>query len=206
MNIFKVQAVLSDLGQCDPERRKRLESQLSVVSSHSSGGGGPKSPSPERISPERRLSKQKSIADHGSVRRTLSTLKEKDGELDADGVKKTTPEKDSKTSGTKLIEIEKAETGSVKWDVYMVYLKANGYILTLLVCLFMMISNAFQVASNVWLADWSNSAVMYGNTTAPDTPERLAGYAGLGLSQGTKLGPSINDLPGPYFWQPGHIK
>lgn len=177
--------MLNELGQRDPERRKRLESQLSVASTQS--GSGTKSPSPERISPERRLSKQKSIVEHGgSVRRTLSTVKEKDGELpSSDGVEKKVPEKDLK-SVTKLIEVEKSETGSVKWDVYVAYLKANGYFLTFLVCMFIMMSNAFQVASNVWLADWSNEASHYVNETPPDTPERLAGYAGLGFGQGRR--------------------
>lgn len=87
-------------------------------------------------------------------------------------------------TGKKIIEIEKSEIGSVKWSVYGVYLKANGYFLTFLVCLFYATANSFQVSANVWLADWSNDANKYKNETPPNTGERLAGYAGLGLGQG----------------------
>lgn len=90
-------------------------------------------------------------------------------------------------AGTKLIEIERSETGSVKLGVYLTYIKANGYFLTLMVLAFYAISNGLQVGSNVWLADWSNDNVkVTGNASSnvPSTASRLGGYAGFGIGQG----------------------
>lgn len=90
-----------------------------------------------------------------------------------------------KKSMRQIIDVEKQQTGSIKWSVYLIYLKANGYFFTFLVFLFYAIANGFQVSANIWLADWSNDATKLSkNATVPNTSERLAGYAGLGIGQG----------------------
>lgn len=51
----------------------------------------------------------------------------------------------------KLIEIEKAETGSVKWSVYKHYLKSIGLFLTIATIFLNMLFQGFSIGSNVWL-------------------------------------------------------
>lgn len=56
----------------------------------------------------------------------------------------------------KLIEAEKSEVGSVKWDVYKHYLKSIGVALTVLTILLNIIYQGFSIGSNMWLSKWSN--------------------------------------------------
>ncbi|XP_055307638.1 multidrug resistance-associated protein 1-like, partial [Sitodiplosis mosellana] len=83
--------------------------------------------------------------------------------------------------GQKLIEQEKAEVGSVKWDVYKHYLKTIGVSLTILTVILNIVYQGFTIGSNTWLAAWSND-----KAAANDTNKRnlyLGGYAGFGLGQ-----------------------
>ncbi|XP_055295954.1 multidrug resistance-associated protein 1 isoform X1 [Sitodiplosis mosellana] len=83
--------------------------------------------------------------------------------------------------GQKLIEQEKAEVGSVKWDVYKHYLKSIGVSLTILTIILNIVYQGFAIGSNMWLAKWSND-----KAAANDTDKRnlyLGGYAGFGLGQ-----------------------
>lgn len=126
------------------------------------------------------MSKQtSSLVDAYSKQKSVPSVIENDEEFMKNGEQK-------RKSGMQIIEIEKSEVGSVKWNVYTSYLKANGYLLTLMVCLCYAFGNGFQVGANVWLADWSNDAGKYENRTPPNTDERLIGYAGLGFGQGTQ--------------------
>lgn len=174
-----------DLEQFDNERRKRLDSIISQHSSESAAerlslrSVSSRTPSTNRqnSADHRRLGKQVSIISADGLTKRNS-VKGKEGEIEK-------PEK----SGRNIIEIEKSEIGSVKWSVYMVYLKANGYFLTFLVLLFYALANGFQVGANVWLASWSDEAKNYKNQSPPDSSVRLAGYAGLGFGQGIQMIP-----------------
>lgn len=171
--------MITDLKQYDQERFQRLESQLSVISSKSIRSYRRSSSDQNLPSERRRLSKQtSSIVDGYTKQKSILTISELDEEFIGD---------QRKNSGRLIIEIEKSEVGSVKWNVYVAYLRANGFFLTFLVFLCYAAGNAFQVGANVWLADWSNDAEKYGNVTPPNTGERLGGYAGLGFGQGREM-------------------
>ena len=61
------------------------------------------------------------------------------------------------TEKTALITEEKAETGKVKLAVIIAYCRACTWFLTILTLLFYTLTSGASVASNFWLADWSNS-------------------------------------------------
>lgn len=88
--------------------------------------------------------------------------------------------------GEKLIEAEKAETGSVKWDVYKHYLKSIGIFLTAITLVLNMVFQGFSIGSNVWLSVWSaDTEIVVNNVT--DTAKRdlyLGVYGALGIGQG----------------------
>lgn len=67
----------------------------------------------------------------------------------------------------KLIETEKSETGSVKWDVYKHYLKSIGWTLAFATIFLNMIFQGFAIGSNIWLSKWSSD-----NITVNDTDKR----------------------------------
>ncbi|KAI5638820.1 ABC transporter domain-containing protein [Phthorimaea operculella] len=86
----------------------------------------------------------------------------------------------------KLIEAEKAETGSVRWSVYKHYLLSVGILASLVTVLMNLVLQVFQVGSNYWLARWSNDERMLINGTTVDTKLRdmyLGVYGGLGIGQ-----------------------
>ncbi|XP_046664343.1 multidrug resistance-associated protein 1-like [Homalodisca vitripennis] len=56
----------------------------------------------------------------------------------------------------KLIQSEKTETGSVKWSVYIHYLKSTGLLLSLSTVGFQIISQAMAISANIWLSTWTN--------------------------------------------------
>ncbi|XP_018568578.1 multidrug resistance-associated protein 1 isoform X9 [Anoplophora glabripennis] len=85
----------------------------------------------------------------------------------------------------KLIEIEKAETGSVSWDVYKHYLKSIGLFLTFATILLNMVFQGFSIGSNVWLGVWANDSSLNVNGTV-NTARRdlyLGVYGALGIGQ-----------------------
>nr|UEO57355.1 ABCC1 [Conogethes punctiferalis] len=85
----------------------------------------------------------------------------------------------------KLIEAEKAETGSVKWSVYKHYFMSVGVVASVVTILMNLILQVFQVGSNYWLAKWSNDQDMVVNGTV-DRSKRdlyLGVYGGLGIGQ-----------------------
>ena len=61
------------------------------------------------------------------------------------------------TERTALITEEKAETGKVKLSVILAYCRACTWFLTVLTLLFYTLTSGASVASNFWLADWSNA-------------------------------------------------
>lgn len=80
---------------------------------------------------------------------------------------KQEPGKQNGTAQQKLIETEKSETGSVKWDVYKHYLKSIGWGLAAATVLLNMVFQCFSIGSNIWLSKWSSD-----NITANDTGKR----------------------------------
>lgn len=90
--------------------------------------------------------------------------------------------KQNGAANQKLIETEKAETGSVKWDVYKHYLKSIGWTLAVATVILNMVFQSFSIGSNVWLSKWSSD-----ESTANDTGKRdmyLGVYAAFGIGQG----------------------
>ncbi|XP_054264333.1 ATP-binding cassette sub-family C member 3-like [Macrosteles quadrilineatus] len=84
-----------------------------------------------------------------------------------------------------LIQIEKAETGSVKIGVYGSYIRSFGTLLALGFMLCMVLFQAFSVGANAWLSVWTNdnAAVVNG---VQDTSKRdyyLEIYMSFGLGQ-----------------------
>ncbi|KAI0338657.1 multidrug resistance-associated ABC transporter [Trametopsis cervina] len=71
----------------------------------------------------------------------------------ADGVKKP----------RKLIEEEKREEGSVKWDIYKTYLKASSYWTWAILVLLIAFNQGLAVGEKVWIKIWGEA---YGNSTA----------------------------------------
>uniref|UniRef100_A0A1B6EGY9 ABC-type glutathione-S-conjugate transporter n=1 Tax=Clastoptera arizonana TaxID=38151 RepID=A0A1B6EGY9_9HEMI len=90
-----------------------------------------------------------------------------------------------KKPGDKLIEAEKAETGGVKKQVYLYYLKSVGGLLTIATIALNIVYQVFSIGSNVWLSEWSSDTSIIVNGTQ-DTSKRdmyLGVYAGFGLGQ-----------------------
>lgn len=86
----------------------------------------------------------------------------------------------------KLIEVEKAETGSVKWDVYKHYLKSIGVFLTCSTLLLNLVFQGFSIGSNIWLTIWSadNTTVVDGVADTAKRDMYLGVYGALGVGQG----------------------
>ncbi|XP_047368141.1 multidrug resistance-associated protein 1 isoform X1 [Vespa velutina] len=95
--------------------------------------------------------------------------------------------------GEKLIEVEKAETGSVKWKVYSHYLKSIGWFLSISTIVMNAVFQSFSIGSNIWLSAWSNDNMTSADgKSINDEAKRdmyLGVYGALGLGQGlTVLG------------------
>ncbi|CAH1105172.1 unnamed protein product [Psylliodes chrysocephalus] len=104
-------------------------------------------------------------------------------------------------TGEKLIEVEKAETGNVRWSVYKHYLKSIGMIFMLSTLIFNMIYQGFSVGSNVWLGVWADdtSLAYNGTVNAAKRDMYLGVYGALGLGQaipaiGGELGIQLGTL------------
>ncbi|XP_066599372.1 multidrug resistance-associated protein 1 isoform X2 [Prorops nasuta] len=87
--------------------------------------------------------------------------------------------------GEKLIEVEKAETGSVKWRVYSHYFRSIGWFLSISTIVINGIYQSFSIGSNVWLSVWSNdnTTVVNGTADAAKRDMYLGVYGALGLGQ-----------------------
>lgn len=150
------------------ELKQKLERAISTTRSRSDS----QSSQPGELT---RQSSTVSETGSGSLRRRTPDKKSSESPMKGDK---------SKENGTnqKLIETEKSETGSVKWDVYKHYLKSIGWSLAVATVILNMVFQTFSIGSNVWLSEWSSD-----NTTANDTGKRnmyLGVYAAFGLGQG----------------------
>ncbi|XP_044166542.1 ATP-binding cassette sub-family C member 3-like [Acropora millepora] len=79
----------------------------------------------------------------------------------------------------KIIEVEKAETGRVRFAVFWAYAKSVKVYLAVALVLFIVLAEIASVFSGIWLASWSASNV----TTSAERDRYLGGYAGLGVTQ-----------------------
>nr|XP_008197323.1 PREDICTED: multidrug resistance-associated protein 1 isoform X3 [Tribolium castaneum] len=130
-----------------------------------------------------------SVSETGSDQTSLSLQRQKSVESADKSLRhrSSSVEEAKKVKGEKLIEVEKAETGSVKWIVYKHYLKSIGVFLTVATILLNMLFQGFSIGSNVWLGVWADDdTVVVDNVT--DTGKRdfyLGIYGALGIGQGT---------------------
>ncbi|KAK9303947.1 hypothetical protein QLX08_004533 [Tetragonisca angustula] len=142
-------------------------------------------------------SESSSIADrrslNGSLKRQYSTSSQQSGIYENSNNMKETKLLPPKL-GEKLIEVEKTETGSVKWRVYSHYFKSIGWFLSILTIIMNAIFQGFSIGSNAWLSVWSDSNLTDYNNTVNQVEQNmyLGVYAGLGLGQGvTVLGGAL---------------
>ncbi|XP_055876896.1 multidrug resistance-associated protein 1-like isoform X2 [Biomphalaria glabrata] len=90
--------------------------------------------------------------------------------------------------GDKLVQAETAETGRVKLSVFMVYVKAVGALLTVVILFFYVLYHSASIYSNIWLSEWSNDA--RNPNISSDTANRdmrLGVYGALGIIQGVLI-------------------
>ncbi|XP_043526935.1 multidrug resistance-associated protein 1 isoform X6 [Frieseomelitta varia] len=133
-------------------------------------------------------SESSSIADrrslNGSLKRQYSTSSQQSGIYENSNKMKETKLLPPKL-GEKLIEVEKTETGSVKWRVYSHYFKSIGWFLSILTIIMNAIFQGFSIGSNAWLSVWSDSNLTNYNDTVNQVEQNmyLGVYAGLGLGQ-----------------------
>lgn len=122
------------------------------------------------------ISRQTStISETGSLRRRTSELK-----------KSESPQKTGNgapaATNQKLIETEKSETGSVKWDVYKHYLKSIGWTLSIATVILNMVFQSFSIGSNIWLAEWATDKNAGNDSSVRN--KYLTVYGGFGIGQG----------------------
>ncbi|XP_071638106.1 multidrug resistance-associated protein 1 isoform X3 [Temnothorax longispinosus] len=136
------------------------------------------------------LSESGSVTDRKSLNGSLTRQYSTESQQSANYVhSNSTKEKEAlkpNNVGEKLIEIEKAETGSVKWKVYSHYLKSIGWFLSISTIVMNAVFQSFSIGSSVWLSVWSNDNSVRNDTL--DTAKRdmyLGVYGALGFGQAT---------------------
>lgn len=123
---------------------------------------------------------------NGSLQRQISTDSADKGGLRKRSSSTESSIKKKEMTGEKLIEAEKAETGSVKWEIYKHYLKSIGIFLSLSTIVLNIVFQAFNIASNVWLSVWSEdkNIIVNGRTDTGKRDMYLGVYGLLGVGQG----------------------
>ncbi|KAJ8319362.1 hypothetical protein KUTeg_004453 [Tegillarca granosa] len=179
--------IVSQLGSVmGDEKAKKLQKQVSVISSRirtMSGG------SSENITQKSGsvTSLTKSLGSNGPGTPSLKSKSDHSHHKKDDGVAENMIKQvEEKKKEDKLIKAESVETGSVKYTVFLSYLKSVGPILSPCIMLFYILYNVTSVYSNFWLSDWSNDNVTVTNGTI-DTAQRdlrLGVYGALGFIQG----------------------
>ncbi|XP_019701146.1 multidrug resistance-associated protein 1 isoform X1 [Harpegnathos saltator] len=139
------------------------------------------------------LSESGSITDrrslNGSLKRQYSTESQQSANyIHNNSIKEKEATKTNNT-GEKLIEVEKAETGSVKWKVYSHYLVSIGLFLSVATIVMNAIFQAFSIGSNVWLSVWSDDNMTTPNGTIDKGRQDmyLGVYGALGIGQGVGI-------------------
>lgn len=173
----------------ESEDLEEIKAQLEVVASDEL-----KAKLERAISATRARSDSQSESESGKLTRQNSeTSGGSGGSLRRRNKSSESPQKDEKSAqngaaNQKLIETEKSETGSVKWDVYKHYLKSIGWTLSIATVILNIVFQTFSIGSNVWLSRWSSD-----ENAANDTGKRnmyLGVYAAFGIGQGESL-PSL---------------
>ena len=93
-------------------------------------------------------------------------------------------EKETETEKTKLIEMEKTETGKVKFSVYVRYFQALTWFWLIVLLIGMIGMQVASLGSNIWLALWSNDKPINGTQDIDQRNMRLSIYGLLGALQG----------------------
>lgn len=133
-------------------------------------------------------SRSESQSETGSTNGAL-TRQNSESSDEASGIrrrKSDQPKADKEQEGKeKLIEQEKAETGSVKWEVYKHYLRSIGMLLSFTTIFLNMLFQGFSIGSNVWLSRWSTDPRASNETGVRDM--YLGVYGALGFGQGESV-------------------
>ncbi|XP_052866594.1 multidrug resistance-associated protein 1 isoform X1 [Anopheles cruzii] len=122
-------------------------------------------------------SRSESTSDTGSTR----DMSRQNSTTDSNSsLRRRISEKGTEAPKTKLIEQEKSETGSVKWEVYKHYLKSIGWTLSIATVLLNMVFQGFSIGSNLWLSRWSTDEEAENNTSVRDMYLGVYGAFGAG--------------------------
>jgi ATP-binding cassette subfamily C (CFTR/MRP) protein 1 len=113
-----------------------------------------------------------------SINSESSALRRRTPEKRQESIDKQSEE--TKQNENKLIEVEKAETGSVKWEVYKHYLKSIGWSLSVATVVLNMIFQSFSIGSNIWLSKWSSDEDAVNDTSLRDMYLGVYGAFGAG--------------------------
>ncbi|XP_062546111.1 multidrug resistance-associated protein 1 isoform X14 [Armigeres subalbatus] len=132
---------------------------------------------------ERAISKRSRSGSTSSENESFSR-KNSDISGSQSSLRRRTPEKKvpEEPQKNKLIEQEKSETGSVKWEVYKHYLKSIGLTLSVATVFLNMIFQGFSIGSNLWLSKWSTDESAENDTSVRDM--YLGVYGAFGAGQG----------------------
>lgn len=112
--------------------------------------GDLKSTATEGSTPERSIIRHRSRDSESSERANGSLQRQKSSDSSRSLRQRSVSVDDGKKDavvGEKLIEVEKTETGSVKWTVYKHYLKSIGVFLT---CTTILLNMIFQGKTNIF--------------------------------------------------------
>ncbi|KAI0230543.1 Canalicular multispecific organic anion transporter 1 [Lamellibrachia satsuma] len=89
------------------------------------------------------------------------------------------------TEDGKLTQLETAQTGRVKMNVFLAYMRSVGVFTSCIILLLYTLNNIATVYSNFWLSYWSNDAAEANGTIDTGRRDmRLGVYGALGLVQG----------------------
>ncbi|CAF0847568.1 unnamed protein product, partial [Didymodactylos carnosus] len=97
---------------------------------------------------------------------------------------KTQPKVELIDEEKKLIQKEQVETGSVKFSVYVTYIRALGTVMVILIFIFFCLTAVAHLCTNIWLSKWTDDSK---NEVNNNTSKRIRGlgiYCGLGITQG----------------------
>ncbi|XP_062546115.1 multidrug resistance-associated protein 1 isoform X18 [Armigeres subalbatus] len=135
---------------------------------------------------ERAISKRSRSGSTSSENESFSR-KNSDISGSQSSLRRRTPEKKvpEEPQKNKLIEQEKSETGSVKWEVYKHYLKSIGLTLSVATVFLNMIFQGFSIGSNLWLSKWSTDESAENDTSVRDM--YLGVYGAFGAGQAVSL-------------------
>lgn len=147
--------------------RETLKRQISAISatSDTAGSASDKDPGPDVTGAAR------------APRLKRRTVAKKKSESEP-------PSTEEKMKKIKLIEEEIAETGNVKGSIVKSYVQAGSYTFWVIAVVFYLFYLAAQVATNIWLSDWSNDKPsVNGTQDFKQRDLRLGVYGGLGGMQ-----------------------